>query len=237
MKINIENFRIFYSSFLGKSITQIILKKIHNLWPNFNNSRNAAIGFGFPFLSVFKSNIQRLFFLVPNTFGLFNFFINEKNLTASVQEDILPLEDLSIDRLLVVNCFEYLSEHKKFLREAWRILDKDGEIIIITPNTYGLWRFFYKKKLNSPTTFSSYELDLLLSNNFFTPVKIEYCLFLPPLKNKFFINKIRSFEVLNNRLTKYFAGLIIIKGKKNYLSPVSSKSKIVKQKIRGDIRA
>lgn len=237
MKINIENFKIFYSSFLGKSITQIILKKIHNLWPNFNNSRNAAIGFGFPFLSVFKSNIQRLFFLVPNKFGLFNFFINEKNLTASVQEDILPLEDLSIDRLLVVNCFEYLSEHKKFLREAWRILDKDGEIIIITPNTYGLWRFFYKKKLNSPTTFSSYELDLLLSNNFFTPVKIEYCLFLPPLKNKFFINKIRSFEVLNNRLTKYFAGLIIIKGKKNYLSPVSSKSKIVKQKITGDIRA
>ena len=237
MKINIENFKIFYSSFLGKSITQIILKKIHNLWPNFNNSRNAVIGFGFPFLSVFKSNIQRLFFLVPNKFGLFNFFINEKNLTASVQEDILPLEDLSIDRLLVVNCFEYLSEHKKFLREAWRILDKDGEIIIITPNTYGLWRFFYKKKLNSPTTFSSYELDLLLSNNFFTPVKIEYCLFLPPLKNKFFINKIRSFEVLNNRLTKYFAGLIIIKGKKNYLSPVSSKSKIVKQKIRGDIRA
>lgn len=237
MKINIENFKIFYSSFLGKSITQIILKKIHNLWPNFNNSRNAAIGFGFPFLSVFKSNIQRLFFLVPNKFGLFNFFINEKNLTASVQEDILPLEDLSIDRLLVVNCFEYLSEHKKFLREAWRILDKDGEIIIITPNTYGLWRFFYKKKLNSPTTFSSYELDLLLSNNFFTPVKIEYCLFLPPLKNKFFINKIRSFEVLNNRLTKYFAGLIITKGKKNYLSPVSSKSKIVKQKIRGDIRA
>ena len=237
MKINIENFKIFYSSFLVKSITQIILKKIHNLWPNFNNSRNAAIGFGFPFLSVFKSNIQRLFFLVPNKFGLFNFFINEKNLTASVQEDILPLEDLSIDRLLVVNCFEYLSDHKKFLREAWRILDKDGEIIIITPNTYGLWRFFYKKKLNSPTTFSSYELDLLLSNNFFTPVKIEYCLFLPPLKNKFFINKIRSFEVLNNRLTKYFAGLIIIKGKKNYLSPVSSKSKIVKQKIRGDIRA
>ena len=237
MKKNIENFKIFYSSFLGKSITQIILKKINNLWPNFNNSRNAAIGFGFPFLSVFKSNIQRLFFLVPNKFGLFNFFINEKNLTASVQEDILPLEDLSIDRLLVVNCFEYLSEHKKFLREAWRILDKDGEIIIITPNTYGLWRFFYKKKLNSPTTFSSYELDLLLSNNFFTPVKIEYCLFLPPLKNKFFINKIRSFEVLNNRLTKYFAGLIIIKGKKNYLSPVSSKSKIVKQKIRGDIRA
>ena len=237
MKINIENFKIFYSSFLGKSITQIILKKIHNLWPNFNNSRNAAIGFGFPFLSVFKSNIQRLFFLVPNKFGLFNFSINEKNLTASVQEDILPLEDLSIDRLLVVNCFEYLSEHKKFLREAWRILDKDGEIIIITPNTYGLWRFFYKKKLNSPTTFSSYELDLLLSNNFFTPVKIEYCLFLPPLKNKFFINKIRSFEVLNNRLTKYFAGLIIIKGKKNYLSPVLSKSKIVKQKIRSDIRA
>jgi len=165
MKINIENLKIFYSSFLGKSVIQIISKKIFLLWPDFNNSRNAVIGYGFPFLGIFKSNFQRLFFLVPKKFGLFNFSVDEKNLTVSVNEYTLPLDDLSIDRLLVVNCFEYLYNHKKFLREAWRVLEKDGEIIIVTPNTFGFWSFFYKKNLNSLRTFNSCELNLLLSNN------------------------------------------------------------------------
>ena len=52
MKINIENFKIFYSSFLGKSVIQIISKRIFLLWPDFNNSRNAVIGYGFPFLEI-----------------------------------------------------------------------------------------------------------------------------------------------------------------------------------------
>ena len=114
MKINIENFKIFYSSFLGKSVIQIISKRIFLLWPDFNNSRNAVIGYGFPFLGIFKSNFQRLFFLVPRKFGLLNFLSDKKNLTVSVNECALPLDDLSIDRLLVVNCFEYYMTIKNF---------------------------------------------------------------------------------------------------------------------------
>ncbi|MAU39155.1 MAG: methyltransferase domain-containing protein [Rhizobiales bacterium TMED94] len=237
MKINIENLKIFYSSFLGKSVIQIISKKIFLLWPDFNNSRNAVIGYGFPFLGIFKSNFQRLFFLVPKKFGLFNFSVDEKNLTVSVNEYTLPLDDLSIDRLLVVNCFEYLYNHKKFLREAWRVLEKDGEIIIVTPNTFGFWSFFYKKNLNSLRTFNSCELNLLLSNNFFTPLDIEYSLFLPPSKSRFLIDRLKLFEFLNNALTKYFSGVIIIKGKKNYLVPVKNNKKLINQKIKGDIKA
>ncbi len=237
MKINIENLKIFYSSFLGKSVIQIISKKIFLLWPDFNNSRNAVIGYGFPFLGIFKSNFQRLFFLVPKKFGLFNFSVDEKNLTVSVNEYTLPLDDLSIDRLLVVNCFEYLYNHKKFLREAWRVLEKDGEIIIVTPNTFGFWSFFYKKNLNSLRTFNSCELNLLLSNNFFTPLDIEYSLFLPPSKSRFLIDRLKLFEFLNNALTKYFSGIIIIKGKKNYLVPVKNNKKLINQKIKGDIKA
>ena len=237
MKINIENFKNFYSSFLGKSVVQIISKKILLLWPDFNNSKNAVIGYGFPFLGIFKSNFQRLFFLIPKKFGLLHFYVDDKNLTVSINENSLPIEDLSIDRLLVVNCFEYLYDHKKFLREAWRVLEKDGEIIIIAPNTFGFWGYFYRKKLNSLKTFSSYELNLLLSNNFFSLAHIEYCLFIPPSKSKFLIDKLKLFEFLNNSLTKYFSGVIVIKGKKNYLAPVKKDKKLIKQKIKGDIKA
>ena len=237
MESNIRNFKKFYSSLLGKIITQIISKKISSLWPVFNNSRNAVIGFGTPFINIFNSNIQRLFFLIPRKFGLYNFPSSEKNLTVSINDTTLPIEDLSTDRLLVINFFEYLFDHKKFLREAWRILDKDGEIIIITPNTFGLWRFFYKKKFKSLRTFSSHELSSLLQNNFFTPTNIEYSIFLPPIKNKYLTRKIKFFEFFNNRLTKYFSGIIIIKGKKNYLAPITNNREVVKHKIKSDIKA
>ena len=87
MKINIENFKNFYSSFLGKSVVQIISKKILLLWPDFNNSKNAVIGYGFPFLGIFKSNFQRLFFLIPKKFGLLNFSVDDKNSTVSINEE------------------------------------------------------------------------------------------------------------------------------------------------------
>ena len=78
------------------------------MWPVFNNSRNAVIGFGTPFINIFNSNIQRLFFLIPRKFGLYYFPSNEKNLTVSISDTTLPIEDLSTDRLLVINFFEYL---------------------------------------------------------------------------------------------------------------------------------
>ena len=77
----------------------------------------------------------------------------------------------------------------------------------------------------------------MLSNNFFTPVNIEFCLFLPPSISSFMINRLKLFEFLNNALTKYFSGVIIIKGKKNYLAPVANDKKLINQKMKGDIKA
>jgi hypothetical protein len=51
------------------------------------------------------------------------------------------------------------------------------------------------------------------------------------------VNRLKFFEFLNNALTKYFSGVIIIKGKKNYLAPVANDKKLINQKIKGDIKA
>ena len=50
MKKNIDNFKIFYLSFLGKAISNILSQKISDLWKPINNSRVAAIGFCSPYL-------------------------------------------------------------------------------------------------------------------------------------------------------------------------------------------
>ena len=118
--------------------------------------------------------------------GLYHFSLKKNNLTASVNEYNLPIDDLSLDRLLVIHSFEYLNDHKIFLRESWRALDKNGEIFIIVPHSFGLWRRYYKNNFFALRTFSIFELNSLLVNNFFTPISIDYSLFFPPNNNYFF---------------------------------------------------
>ena len=70
------------------------------MWPVFNNSRNAVIGFGTPFINIFNSNIQRLFFLIPRKFGLYSFPSNEKNLTVSIANDQSELTENQVTDLV-----------------------------------------------------------------------------------------------------------------------------------------
>ena len=137
MKKNIENFKIFYSSPLGKVTSKIIAKKISQNWTTGSSLRIALIGFGSIYLDLVNRKSQSFFLLIPMLHGLYHFRLKKNNLTASVNEYNLPIDDLSLDRLLVIHSFEYLNDHKKFLRESWRALDKNGEIFIIVPHSFG----------------------------------------------------------------------------------------------------
>ena len=68
MKKNIDNFKIFYSSFLGKAVSEILSKKISKLWNPIDKSRIAVIGFGSPYSESINKRIQRLF-------SVFNIFL------------------------------------------------------------------------------------------------------------------------------------------------------------------
>ena len=235
MKKNIDNFKFFYLSFLGKTTSSILSKKISKLWTPFHKSRIAAIGFCSPFAHSINKRVQRLFFLIPSQFGEYHFNLKNKNSTALINEYTLPIDDSSLDRLLVIHSLEYITDHKKFLREAWRTLDKNGEILIIVPNSFGLWRTHYKKNLLSLRTFSYFELNSLLLNNFFTPIDFEYSLFFPTINNKYFLNKINLFEYIGRKFFKFFSGVIIVRAKKNYSAAILKEKKIMKREVSQNI--
>ena len=229
MKKNIENFKIFYSSPLGKVASKIIAKKISQNWTTGSNLRIALIGFGSAYLDLVNRKAQSFFLLIPILHGLYDFNLKKNNLTASVNEYNLPIDDLSLDRLLVIHSFEYLNDHKIFLRESWRALDKNGEIFIIVPHSFGLWRRYYKNNFFALRTFTIFELNSLLVNNFFTPISIDYSLFFPP-NNNYFFKKSSFFEKVGSRFFNFFAGVIIIKAKKNYSAAILKERNIIKRK-------
>ena len=143
----------------------------------------------------------------------------------------MPVDDQSLDRLLVIHSFEYLTDHKKFLRESWRALDKNGEILIIVPNSFGLWRPHYKNFFSSLRTFSIVELNSLLLNNFFIPIEFENSLFFPPMNNSYLSKNMNHIERFGNKFFNFFSGVIIVKARKNYSAVVLNEKQNMKSKI------
>ncbi|MDP8206191.1 MAG: class I SAM-dependent methyltransferase [Candidatus Electryonea clarkiae] len=82
--------------------------------------------------------------------------IDHKDFVVGDMNDILPIEDDSIDVLVCIDGIEHINKQFDFVKEVNRILKVDGEFIISTPNISSLrsrWRWFisgHHHKCNSP---------------------------------------------------------------------------------------
>lgn len=62
-------------------------------------------------------------------------YANKKNLDCvNTPTEYLPIKSNSVDRIIMMDSFHHLENHKKTVFELFRILKKDGRITIIEPN-------------------------------------------------------------------------------------------------------
>jgi len=102
---------------------------------------------------------------------------------CNIEKDVFPVQDSSIDVVLLCEVFEHLGHNPLFtLQEIHRVLKKDGYVIITTPNFYSLknvMRMIFGRGFNNPylqyqkvqkyghmghiREYSRYEMKLLLN--------------------------------------------------------------------------
>ena len=58
---------------------------------------------------------------------------------TEVSFKVLPLPDLSMDRIVVVHGLEYSENLRGFLREMWRVLSDGGRLLVVVPNRRSIW--------------------------------------------------------------------------------------------------
>ncbi len=76
---------------------------------------------------------------MPSAQGVINWSADGGNVAALVHEDMLPLTDASMDRILAIHCLETTANVRDLLRELWRVLAPGGRLIIAVPNRRGIW--------------------------------------------------------------------------------------------------
>lgn len=142
-----------------------------------------GIGYATPFLRKFIDDIAsrtQVLSLMPARQGAIYWPVNGNNLTALVESEQLPLRDNTVHRVLMIHALENEAYPADMLREAWRVLAPGGQLIIVAPRRYGLWRFMGETPWRGNASFRRHVLKEALRQVGFTWIHSEPLCVVPP---------------------------------------------------------
>lgn len=219
----------FYGSRQGQLVRRLIAREIRAHWPDVSGQHVLGLGHATPFMGPLAQEAERAAVIMPKAHGVVRWPRSSPNLVALGQEDDLPIDDRSVDRLLIVHVLEATDRVSRVLREAWRILADDGELLVIVPNRRGLWCLSERTPFGQGRPYSSTQLKQLLRNHLFAPKRTGFALFVPPFRSHLLLRTAVAWERLGLRFAQQFAGALVMRAEKEIYAatalPVESAAK------------
>lgn len=214
MHLDVIDLLAFYRTPLGVITRQLVRKRLRELWPDVKGARIAGLGFSTPFLRTFLPEPDRLLALMPQGQGVIRWPADGRPSTALVEETSLPMPDASLDRILMVHSLETAEGPSELLREVWRVLAPQGEVLIVVPNRRSLWARFEGTPFGYGRPFSRSQLDRLLRDCEFIPEEWASALHMPPNRGGLMLRMARFWERLGIRWWSRFGGLVVVRATK-----------------------
>ncbi|MDV7339511.1 methyltransferase domain-containing protein [Terasakiella sp. A23] len=214
MWMDVVDLRDFYSSPLGGVARRMIRRRIRALWPDCKDMKILGLGYTTPYLGLFRSDAERTLAFMPSSQGVLHWPNENRSLTTLVDEADLPLDDVSVDRVLIVHAVECTEQLRSLLREAWRVLNGSGKVLIVVPNRRGVWARMERTPFGFGRPYSPRQLNNLLRDNMFTPLRSDHALFVPPSKSRMILGSAPAWENIGRRFFPGFAGVCLIEATK-----------------------
>ncbi|MDG2313282.1 MAG: class I SAM-dependent methyltransferase [Alphaproteobacteria bacterium] len=214
---NIVELRDFYSSSLGQLTCRLVRRQICNYWPVNNGMNILGLGFTEPYLRPFYCKESNVIAIAPEGMGVLPSGETEKlnsNAVCLSDESNLPFSDLSMDRIILVHSLEYTNKVNELLRELWRILADGGRLIIVVPNRRGAWAHDDKTPFGQGHPYSLEQLNKVLRQSMFTPLRGKRALFIPPSNRRFWLTMAPAWESLGARWFRVLGGVVIVESAK-----------------------
>jgi SAM-dependent methyltransferase len=207
--MDVLELRQFYASPLGRQVRRLLARRLAALPAPPAEARVLGLGFATPWLDAWRERAGATFAFMPAHQGALRWPASGAAATALVDEGALPLPDACIDMALVVHALELTPAREAMLRELWRVLAPSGHAVFIVPNRTGPWAGSDSVPFGHGRPFSRGQLERLLQEAMFTPVRMEPVLFMPPWKNRLLRSSPATWERVGRVLWPGFSGLIL----------------------------
>jgi len=151
---------------------------------------------------------------MPSSQGVLHWPSEGRSLTVLVDEADLPLPNVSMDRVLIVHTLENTENLRHLLREAWRVLEGSGKIIIVVPNRSGIWARIERTPFGAGRPYTPRQLKQLLRDSMFTPLRTERALYMPPFQLRMLLGSAMAWEKIGHHAFSGLAGVCMIEATK-----------------------
>lgn len=225
MHSDVVDLRDFYATRLGQVARRMLRRRVRLIWPDVRGLRVLGIGYAVPFLRPFYDEAERVVALMPAPQGVLSWPSDGPNCVALSEEGELPLQDCSVDRVILAHALEHSEQARPFLKEIWRVLGGGGRLLAIVPNRRGIWAQSDRTPLGNGYPYTAAQLSRLLRDEHFTPERSAGALFIPPTRSRVMLRSAPAWEKAGERWFATFAGAVMVEATKQ----IYAKSAVVRK--------
>jgi SAM-dependent methyltransferase len=220
MYVDVVDLRDFYETRLGQVARRMIRRRIRLIWPDLRGMRLLGLGYATPYLRLFRDEAERSIAVMPSSQGVMSWPREGPNAVALADEGELPLQDYSIDRVLLVHGLEYSQQVRPLLKEIWRVMAGGGRLMVVTPNRRGIWARIDRTPFGQGHPYTPSQLSRVLREADFTPERVSTALFVPPNGSRMMLRSAAAIEQIGERWFTTFAGVSVVEASKQiYAKP------------------
>ncbi|MEM8876978.1 MAG: methyltransferase domain-containing protein [Pseudomonadota bacterium] len=219
MWTDITDIRNFYSSALGRVARRLILRRLMEVWPDLKGDKIAGIGYATPYMQLYRENAERCLAMMPARQGVVNWPSEGLSSSALIDEDVLPLTDGAVERVMLAHCLEHADDPGHLLHETSRILAPGGRLMMIVPNRRGVWARIDNSPFGHGRPFSRGQLTRLMRECHFSPSEWREALYVPPITRYGILRMATAMEALGHAMPPFFGGVLIVEAVKEYRVP------------------
>jgi SAM-dependent methyltransferase len=213
----------FYGTTHGAVTALLLRERLSALWPDLRNQSVLGIGFAAPYLRLWRAQAARCIALTPAQIGATRWPLGQPSLSCTAEEDALPFQDLTFDRIILVHGLEAAENARRLLRETWRVLKDDGRLLVVAPNRTGLWAYVEQTPFGQGQPYSFGQLGRLLAGSLYRVERRDTVLWVPPAGPRLVLRSATLFERAGRRLMPGMAGVIICEAVKDVYAAVPLK--------------
>lgn len=208
--------KAFYNSKVGRVVRRALQRRIRQFWPDVSTMRVMGCGYATPYLRVFMGEAERVFSIMPAGQGAHHWpqTGDEKNLVCLSEEGELPIENSSVDRIILMHSLEFAELLQPTLQEIYRVLKANGRLLVIVPNRSGFWARADWSPFGQGTPYSVSQLCYYLRDNSFVHERTEEALFMPPFKDGVMLKFAGLFEMIGPYVLPFMSGVHMVEASK-----------------------
>jgi SAM-dependent methyltransferase len=206
--------RDFYASPTGRVAARLLRERLLDVWPDLRGRRVLGLGHAVPYLRLWRDGAERVLSATPAELGPQPWPRSGPNLSTLVEETELPFADFSFDNVLLVHGLETAENGRRLLREVWRVLKEDGQLLVVVPNRRGIWAHSDTTPFGQGRPYSPGQITRLLQRTMFTVERRRGALFIPPFQIRLLLRGAGVWERAGRALVPRLAGVTLVEARK-----------------------